>query len=106
MMKRGFVGVVGANSHGCLGSTPRASGPKWRKGIATLFFNKQEYLDLFEYLTNPWVCAVPPSHTYRVITRRNPMAMAPRCWQEVSNQESHRYILGGLRNYYVNPLKL
>ena len=76
------------------------------KELPPFFFNKQEYLDLFEYLTNPWVCAVPPSHTYRVITRRNPMAMAPRCWQEVSNQESHRYILGGLRNYYVNPLKL
>ena len=38
VMKRGVVGVVGANSHGCLGSTPQASGAKWRKGIATLFF--------------------------------------------------------------------
>ena len=38
VMKRGVVGVVGANSCGCLGSTPRVSGPGWRKGIATLFF--------------------------------------------------------------------
>ena len=29
VMKRGVVGVVGANSRGCLGSTPRASGPRW-----------------------------------------------------------------------------
>ena len=65
-MKMGVVGVVGANARGCLGSTPRACGPRRRKGIATFFlfhfyfFNKQEYLDLFEYLTNPLGMCNPP----------------------------------------------
>ena len=62
VIKRGVVGVVGANSRGYLGSTPRANGPEWRKGIATLFFffNKQEYLELFKYLTNPLGICSPP----------------------------------------------
>ena len=38
VMKRGVVGVVGTNTRGCLGSTPRVSGPGWRKGIATYYF--------------------------------------------------------------------
>ena len=38
VMKRGVVGVVVANLRGCLGSTPRASGLEWRKGIAIPFF--------------------------------------------------------------------
>ena len=38
VMKRGVVGVVGANSRGCIRSMPWASGPGWRKGIATFFF--------------------------------------------------------------------
>ena len=41
VMKRGVVGVMGANACSCLGSMPQASGPGRRKGIATLFFNKQ-----------------------------------------------------------------
>ena len=65
MMKWGVIGVMGANARGCLGSTPRANGPRRRKGIATFLFsffiyNKQEYLDLFKYLTNPLSMCSPP----------------------------------------------
>ena len=63
-MKRGTVGVVGANTRDHLGSMPRASGLRWRKEIATyfffFFFNKQEYLNLSEYLTNPSGMCSPP----------------------------------------------
>ena len=68
VMKKGVVGVVGANAHGCLGSTPWVSRLGQRKGIATFvffffffnFINKQEYVDLFEYLTNPLGMCSPP----------------------------------------------
>ena len=39
----------------------------------------------------PWVYAVPLSHTHQVITERNPMGVARRCWQEVLSPESHGY---------------
>ena len=65
-MKRGVVGVVDAKTCGRLGSMPQASGSGWIKEIATQFFfffffsNKQEYPDLFEYLTIPSSMCSPP----------------------------------------------
>ena len=39
----------------------------------------------------PWACAISRSHTRWVIIGRNPMEVAPRCWQEVLNPGSHEY---------------
>ena len=51
-----------------------------RNVIASRFFffflDKQGYPDFFEYLTISLDICSPPSHTHRVITKRNPMGVA------------------------------
>ena len=62
-----------------------------KDGFFFLFVDKREYPDLFENLIiHSGVCN-PPSFTHQVIIGRNPLEVAPRCWQEILNLESHEY---------------
>ena len=54
------------------------------------FFDKQGYPNLFE--SDYSLEHVQSPHlTHQVITGRNSMRVAPRCWQEVLNPRSHEY---------------